>query len=163
MSYFESNFPLVSDHVPFLLCSWSDVIPNPWLFAPVFPSPMCIKSLSSPVCVAKVFRRLVVYQSPFSQPCKSRHVKYCLALFFCLLSCHGLCSPPTGNTALLQAVLNLLLSLCNEKSHYHRPTSSALWYEISDREAFITEVKFGVSSSETAVFHNVVAQSQTCK
>ena len=31
--------------------------------------------------------------------------------------------------------------------------------EISERGAFIPEVKFGVSSSETAVFHNVVAQS----
>ena len=56
MFYFESNSPLVSGHLPFLLCPWSDVIPNSWLFSPVFPSPMCIKSLSSPVCVAKVFR-----------------------------------------------------------------------------------------------------------
>ena len=52
----KSNSPLVSGHLPILLCPWSDVIPNPWLFSPVFPSPMCIKSLSSPVCVAKVFR-----------------------------------------------------------------------------------------------------------
>ena len=37
---------------------------------------------------------------------------------------HGLCSPPTGNTALLQAVQIQLLSLCNERSHYHRPASS---------------------------------------
>ena len=27
--YFESNSPLVSGHLPFLLCPWSDVIPNP--------------------------------------------------------------------------------------------------------------------------------------
>ena len=40
---------------------------------------------------------------------------------------HGLCSPPTGNTALLQAVQILLLSLRNERSHYHRPASSARW------------------------------------
>ena len=71
---------------------------------------------------------------------------------------HGLCSPPTGNTELLQDVQILLLSLRSERSHYHSPTSSERWQEISEREAFIPEV-FGVSSSETAVFHNVVAQS----
>ena len=29
MFYFESNSPLVSGHLPFLLCPWSEVIPNP--------------------------------------------------------------------------------------------------------------------------------------
>ena len=40
---------------------------------------------------------------------------------------HGLCSPSTGNMALLQAVQILLLSLCNKRSHYHRPASTARW------------------------------------
>ena len=40
---------------------------------------------------------------------------------------HGLCSPPTGNRALLQAVQIQLLTLCNERSHYHRPASSVWW------------------------------------
>ena len=30
---------------------------------------------------------------------------------------HGLCSPPTGKTMLLQAVQIQLLSLCNERRH----------------------------------------------
>ena len=51
----KGNSPLISGHLPFLLCPWSDVIPNPWLFPPVLPSLMCIKSLSSPVCIARVF------------------------------------------------------------------------------------------------------------
>ena len=36
--YFENNSPLVSGHLPFLLCPWSDVIPDSWLFPPVLPS-----------------------------------------------------------------------------------------------------------------------------
>ena len=40
---------------------------------------------------------------------------------------HGLCSPPTGNMELLQAVQIQLLSLRNEGSHYHRPASTARW------------------------------------
>ena len=51
----SSSSPLVSGHLPFILCNRSDVIPNPWLFPPVLPSLMCIKSMSSPVCVASVF------------------------------------------------------------------------------------------------------------
>ena len=36
-------------------------------------------------------------------------------------------SPPTGNTALLQAVQILRLSLGNERSHFHLPTSFVQW------------------------------------
>ena len=36
---------------------------------------------------------------------------------------HGLCSPPTGKMALLQAVQILLLSLRNKRSHFHGPAS----------------------------------------
>ena len=38
---------------------------------------------------------------------------------------HGLCSPPTGNMALQQAVQIQLLLLRNERSHLYSPTSSA--------------------------------------
>ena len=37
---------------------------------------------------------------------------------------HGLCSPPTGKTALLQAVQIQLLSLRNERRDFHRQASS---------------------------------------
>ena len=40
---------------------------------------------------------------------------------------HGLCSPPTGKTALLQAVQIQLLLLRNKRRDVHRPTSSAWW------------------------------------
>ena len=40
---------------------------------------------------------------------------------------HGLCSPPTGKMALLQAVQIQLLSLRNERSHFYRQASSARW------------------------------------
>ena len=39
----------------------------------------------------------------------------------------GLCSPPTGKPALLQAVQIQLLSLRNKRSHLHRQASSARW------------------------------------
>ena len=74
---------------------------------------------------------------------------------------HGLCSSPTGKTELLLAVQILLLSLRNKRTHYHRPTSTAQWWEISERGAFVHDVKFGVSSKEMAVFHNIVAQLDT--
>ena len=72
---------------------------------------------------------------------------------------HGLCSPPSGKTMLLQAVQIQLLLLRNERSHFHRPASSVQWLEISERGASILEVKFSMSSSKLAVFHNVIAQS----
>ena len=71
----------------------------------------------------------------------------------------GLCSPPTGKTALLQAVQIQLFSLRNKRRDVHRPTSSMQWYELSEKEVFIPEVKFSVPSGKIAVFRNVVSQS----
>ena len=77
----KGNSPLVSGHLPFLLCHRSDIIPNPWLFPPVLPSFMWIKSLSSPVCfcVARVFR--LSCQIPPALFISLIQVKYYHALF----------------------------------------------------------------------------------
>ena len=77
---------------------------------------------------------------------------------------HGLCSPTTGKSALLQAVQIQLLSLSNDRRDVHRPASSVrkhfpLPTEISRRGTFIPEVRLGVSCSKIAVFCNVVTQS----
>ena len=68
----------------------------------------------------QVFFGLYVYKLVLSEPAENKQFL------------HGLCSPPTGKTALLQAVQILLLLLCN-----------------------------GVSSGKIAVSHNVVTQSST--
>ena len=74
---------------------------------------------------------------------------------------HGLCSPTTGKTGLLQAVRIQLLSLHNESRDLHRPASFLMIGLI--REGCIhPKLKFGVSSSKIAVFRNVVTQSETC-
>ena len=65
-----------------------------------------------------VFSGLFIYKLVLPEPANSQNEENKQVL-------HGLCSPPTGKTALLQAVQILLLSLCNERSHYHRPASSA--------------------------------------
>ena len=67
-----------------------------------------------------VFSALYIYKLVLPEPANSQKEENKRVL-------HGLCSPPTGNTALRQAVQILLLSLLNERSHYHRPTSSARW------------------------------------
>ena len=72
---------------------------------------------------------------------------------------NSLCRPPTGKTVLLHVVQMQLLSLSKERRDFHWPACSARWLEISERGAFIPEVKFGVSSGEIAVFRNVVTQS----
>ena len=64
-----------------------------------------------------VFSGLYIYKLVLSEPANSQNEENKQFL-------HGLCSPPTGNTALLQAVQIQLLSLHNERSHYHRPASS---------------------------------------
>ena len=66
-------------------------------------------------------------------------------------------------THLLQAVQIQLLSLRNRKDFlrlaYSVRTHSPLSLEISERGAFVPQVRFGVSSGKIAVFHNVSAQS----
>ena len=77
---------------------------------------------------------------------------------------HGLCSPSTGSTALLQAV-QILSAYDNDSFRYVRrgviiigrpPLRGDRKYR---RGSVHPEVKFGVSSGETAVFRNVVTQS----
>ena len=65
-SYFilKSNSPLVWGHFPFLVCHWSDVSPDSWLFPPVSPSLMCLIVCVSPYLVVRVFC-LVVYLQPW--------------------------------------------------------------------------------------------------
>ena len=77
---------------------------------------------------------------------------------------HRFCSPPTGNTALQQAVQIQLLSLHNERRDFHISAFSAwkhchLSPEISEWGASIPEVRFSMPSGYLAVFRNVVAQS----
>ena len=67
-----------------------------------------------------VFSALSLYKMVLPEPANSLNEENKWVL-------HGLCSPPTGNMALLQAVQILLLSLHNERSHYHRPASTARW------------------------------------
>ena len=74
----------------------------------------CIKG---PILKKTCFSGLFIYKLVLPQPANSQNEENKQFL-------HGLCSPPTGKTALLQAVQIQLLSLRN-KSHYHRPTSSA--------------------------------------
>ena len=78
--YFESNSPLVSGHLPCLLCPWSDIIPNPvFTCVPlphvykvlVFPCLHCQSISSSMSCTKALCHSLV--------PCFD---KYCLVLFF---------------------------------------------------------------------------------
>ena len=64
-----------------------------------------------------VFSGLYIYKLVLPEPTNSQNEENKRVL-------HGLCSSPTGETWLLQAVQILLLSLRNEKSHFHRPTSS---------------------------------------
>ena len=93
--------------------------------------------LKVPYYEKHVFSGLYIYKLVLPEPVNSQNES-------CMVS-----------KALLQAVQILLLLLRNER----RPTSSGRWWEISERGAFIPEVKFGVSSGEIAVFHNVVTRS----
>ena len=99
-----------------------------------------------------VFSGLFIYKLVLPEPANSQNEENKWFL-------HGLCSPPTSKTVLQQAVQIQLLSLRNERSHYHRSTSSVRWKEISESRASIPEMKFGVSCSKVALIHNVVAQS----
>ena len=74
--------------------------------------------LKVPYVKKHVFSRLYMYKLVLPEPANSQNEENKRFL-------HGLCSPPTSNLALLQAVQNLLLSLRNERSHYLGPTSYA--------------------------------------
>ena len=62
--------------------------------------------LKVPYYEKHVFSGLYIYKLVLPEPANSQNEENKWFL-------HGLCSPPTGNTALLQAVQNLLLSLRN--------------------------------------------------
>ena len=64
--------------------------------------------LKVPYYEKHVFSGLYMYKLVLPEPANSQNEENKQFL-------HGLCSPPTGNMALLQAVQNLLLSLCNGK------------------------------------------------
>ena len=100
-------------------------------------------SLKVPYYIKYVFSGLYIYKLVLPEPTNSQNEESKQVL-------HGLCSPPTGKTALLQAVQIQLLSLHNERSHFHRAASTV---------RSIPALKFGVSSSKMEVFRNVVAQS----
>ena len=76
------------------------------------------RGLKVPYHKIHVLSGLYIYKLVLPEPANSQNEENKRFL-------HGLCSPPTGNTVLLQAVQNLLLSLHNDRSHYHRPISSA--------------------------------------
>ena len=80
------------------------------------------------------FSGLYIYKPVLPEPANSQNEESKQVL-------HGLCSPPTGKTALLQAVQIQLLSLDNKRRYFHRPASSQkhapLSPEISERGAFI--------------------------
>ena len=72
------------------------------------------ENLKVPYYEKHVFSGLYIYKLVLPEPANSQNEENKWFL-------HGLCSPPTGNKELQQAVQNLLLSLRNERSHYHRP------------------------------------------
>ena len=70
-----------------------------------------------------IFSGLHIYKLVLSEPANSQNEESKQVL-------HGLCSPPTGKTALLQAVQIQLLSLHNERRVVHRPAFSVRWWDI---------------------------------
>ena len=90
-----------------------------------------------------VFSGLYIYKLVLHEPANSQNEESKQVV-------HGLCSPPTGKTALLQAVQIQLLSLTKRVISISRPPLR------DDRRypggAFIPEVKFGVSSGKIAVY-----------
>ena len=79
----------------------------------------CLEVFKGPILEKNTFSLVSTYKnwSSLSQP--TPRIKKANLL--------GLCSPPTGKTALLQAVQIQLLSLCNERRDVHGPASSARW------------------------------------
>ena len=73
--------------------------------------------LKVPYYEKHVFSGLYIYKLVLPEPANSQNEES--RRFLC-----GLCSPPTGKTELKQAVQIQRLLLCNERSHFHRPTSS---------------------------------------
>ena len=97
----------------------TDVITNKGFL--LYRALTCIEFiLKVPYHKKHVFSALYIFKLVLPEPANSQKEENKRVL-------HGLCSPPTGNTALLQAVQILLLSLRNERSHYHRPASSVRW------------------------------------
>ena len=102
-------------------------------------------SLKVPYYEKHVFSGLYIYKLVLPEPSNPQNEEIKKVL-------HGLCSPPTGNTALLQAVTQQQESLSQ---------ADLLCTVIGDISGgmFIPEVKFGVSSGKLAVFRNVIAQN----
>ena len=67
-----------------------------------------------------IFSGLYIYKLVLPEPANSQNEENKRFL-------HGLCSPPTGKTVLLQAVQIQLLLLRNDRRDFHRPASSAQW------------------------------------
>ena len=66
----------------------------------------------------KIFSGFYIYKLVLPEPANFQNEENKRVL-------HGLCSPATGNTALLHAVQIQLLSLRNERSHLQRQATSA--------------------------------------
>ena len=97
------------------------------------------------IWVISLFKTTQTRNKYFQQHLRSHNMKNVFSLVSTYISWSFLSLPtpwmmktsdscsPTGNTELLQAGQNLLLFLCNYRSHYHSPTSSERWQEISER------------------------------
>ena len=79
-----------------------------------------IMILKVPYYEKHIFSGLYIYKLVLPEPANSQNEENKWVL-------HGLCSPPTGKTTLLQAVQIHLLSLRKERCHLQRLASSAQW------------------------------------
>ena len=104
-------------------------------------------NLKVPYYEKHIFFGLYTYKLVLPEPANSQNEESKQVL-------HGLCSPPNGNTALLQAVQIQLLLLRKDRRNFHRPTSSARKYS-----TLIPEVRFVLSSNKLAGFRNVIVHS----
>ena len=87
---------------------------------PFISKQLCWLFLKVPYYEKHIFSGLYIYKLVLPEPANSQNEQNKQFLY-------GLCSPPTGNTALLQAVKIQLLLLRNKRSHLHRQTSSVQW------------------------------------
>ena len=90
---------------------------NCYCFMLVISMKMCISKV--PYYEKHVFSGVYIYKLVLPEPTNSQNMEGKQVL-------HGLCSPPTCKTGLLQAVQIELLSLHNERRDVHRLASSAI-------------------------------------
>ena len=98
----------------------------------------------------QVLSGLYIYKLVLHEPANSQNEE-------CKQFLHGLCSPPTGKTTLLQTVQIQLLSLRKERRLIIGLHCAVIGDTVEG--GVHPEVKFGASSSKLAVFRNVVSQS----